>query len=407
MSNRKLIILSIVAALMIVWAVIQSHIGVTPARAPSGSSYLLQGLDTAKIASILIGTGEDAVRLIREDNRFVVGNKDNYPAVTSKINDLITSCLDIRTVELMTSNAANHKELEVTEEKAKSVVKFLKNDGEIITGVAIGKTDSQTRSTYVRQVSSNDVYTTAEAPRIRDSAMDYIEKEIVNISLDDVVRVTVTGPNDSYTLKVDDSNDDNIILENIPEGKKLKKSDCSQVLSALSNLSFNDVKKESAEEGKLEFENTYVCESKDQIVYTFSIAKADEKTYVKCRTEYVGETEIVKERRKESKEELKNKEAKLLAHDRALNFTNKHYGWLYEIPEWKAKNLTRKLAELLEEGEKEDKEVEEASAKADYDKSPLETEIRRGGLIWCPPNEWRVKICIAFKHVTVIIARAA
>lgn len=127
MSNRKLIILSIVAALMIVWAIIQSHIGVTPARAPSGSSYLLQGLDTAKIASILIGTGEDAVRLIREDNRFVVGNKDNYPAVTSKINDLITSCLDIRTVELMTSNAVNHKELEVTEEKAKSVVKFLKN----------------------------------------------------------------------------------------------------------------------------------------------------------------------------------------------------------------------------------------------------------------------------------------
>lgn len=64
----------------------------------------------------------------------------------------------------------------------------------------------------------------------------------------------------------------------------------------------------------------------------------------------------------------------MLAHDRALNFTNKHYGWLYEIPEWKAKNLTRKLAELLEEEEKEDKEVEEASAKADYDKSPLETE---------------------------------
>jgi len=373
MSNRKLIILSIVAVLMIVWAVIQSRIGVTPARAPSGYSYLLQGLDTAKIASILIGTGEDAVRLIREDNRFVVGNKDNYPAVTSKINDLITSCLDIRTVELMTSNAANHKELEVTEEKAKSVVKFLKNDGEIITGVAIGKTDSQTRSTYVRQVSSNDVYTTAEAPRIRETAMDYIEKEIVNISLDDVVRVTVTGPglldgvcdNDSYTLKVDDSNDDNIILENIPEGKKLKKSDCSQVLSALSNLSFSDVKKKSAEEGELEFENTYVCESKDQIVYTFSIAKVDEKTYVKCRAEYVGETEIVKEKRKESKEELKNKEAKLLAHDRAFNFTNKHYGWLYEIPEWKAKNLTRKLAELFEEEEKEDKEVEEASAEAD------------------------------------------
>ena len=359
MSNKKLMILSIVAALMIVWAVVQSRIGQAPARAPLVSSYLIQGLDPAQIASIVVGAGENAVRLIRPGNRFVVGNKDNYPAVTSRINDLITSCLDIRTTELITSDSANHNELEVSEEKAKSIVKFLKNDGQTITGVVIGKTDSEMRSTYVRLVSSDDVYATTEAPRVPDSAMDYVEKEIVNISRDDVVRVMVTCPNDSYTLKVDDSNDDNIILENIPEGKKLKKSDCSQVLSALSYLSFNDVKKESSEEEKLKFENTYVCESKDQIVYTFGVTKADEKTYVKCRAEYVGETQIVKERREESKEELKNKEAKFLAHDRAVNFTSKHQDWLYEIPEWKAKNLTKKLAELLEEGKKENKEEKE------------------------------------------------
>jgi len=370
MSNRKLVILSIVAALMIACAVIQSRMGQAPARAPLVSSYLIQGLDTAKIASIVIGTGEDAVRLIRQRDHFVVGNKDNYPAVTSKINDLITSCLDIRTVELITSNPANHNALEVGEENAKRIVKFLKHDGQTITGVVIGKTDSEARSTYVRLVSSNDVYTTTEAPQVRVSAMDYIEKEIVNISRDDVVRVVVSGPNDSYTLKVDDSNDDNIILENIPEGKKLKKSDCGQVLSALSYLSFNDVRKESSEEGKLKFENTYVCESKERIVYTFHIAKADGKSYVECIAEYVGE-EIVKERRKESKEELKNKEAKWLAHDRALNFSKRHQGWLYEIPEWKAKNLRRKLSELFEEEKQEEKEEKEADtlSSASYNKA--------------------------------------
>jgi hypothetical protein len=361
MSNRKLIILSIVAAFMIVWAVIQSHIGGAPARAPSGPSYLIQGLDTAKIANIVIGAGEDAVRLVRQDNSFVVGNKDNYPAAMSKINELITSCLDIRTVELITSNAANHNELQVSEEKAKSIVKFLKMDGQTITGVVIGKTDSETRSTCVRLVSSDDVYTTAEAPSVRDSAIDYIEKEIVNINRDDVVRVTVTGPNDSYTLKVDDSNDDNIILENIPDGKNLKKSDCRQVLSALSDLSFNDVKKESSEEEKLKFENTYVCESKDHILYTFDIAKTGDKNYVKCKAEYIGETQAVKEKRKESKEELRDKEAKFLAYDKADDF-KKHQGWLYEIAEWKAKNLTRKFAELLEEEKKEGKEAEKSAS---------------------------------------------
>ena len=122
MSNRKLIILSIVAALMIVWAVIQSHIGGAPARAPSGPSYLIQGLDPGRIASIIIGTGENAARLVRQGDRFVVGNKDNYPAVISKINELITSCLDIRTVGLITSNPANHDDLEVSEGNAKNIV---------------------------------------------------------------------------------------------------------------------------------------------------------------------------------------------------------------------------------------------------------------------------------------------
>lgn len=194
--------------------------------------------------------------------------------------------------------------------------------------------------------------------------MDYIEKEIVNISRDDVVRVTVTGPNDSYTLKVDDSNNDNIILENIPEGKNLKKSDCRQVLSALSDLSFNDVKKESSEEEKLKFENTYVCESKDHILYTFDIAKTGDKNYVKCKAEYIGETQVVKEKRKESKEELRDKEAKFLAYNKAVDFTKRHQGWLYEIAEWKAKNLTRKFAELLEEEKKEKKEGKEAEKSA-------------------------------------------
>ena len=362
MSNRKLLILSIVAALMIVWAVVQSRTDESPAGAPSGPSYLVQGLDTAKVGSIVIGTGNDAVRLLRQGNRFVVGNKDNYPAATSKINDLITSCLDILTGGLITSNPANHDELQVSEEKAKSIVKFLKTDGKIITGVAIGKTDSQTRSTYVRLLSSYDVYATIEAPRIRDSAMDYIEKEIVDIGREDVVRVTVTGPNDTYTLRAGDSNDDNIILENTPEAKKLKKSDCSQVLSALSSLSFNDVKRESDEDRKLKFENTYVSELKDKTVYTFHIAKAHEKNYVKCGAEYVGEIQMTKEKRKESEEELKNKEAKLLAHDRAIKFTDKHKGWLYEIPDWKAKNFTRELAELLQEEKKGGEEKEAGSS---------------------------------------------
>lgn len=353
MSNRKLVILSIVAALMVAWAVIQARVGRAPAKAPFVGSYLIQGLDPARIASIVIGRGDGAARLIRQGNHFVVGNKDNYPAAMSKINNLITSCLDIRTVELITTDPVNHASLDVTEEKAQNVIKFLDRNGQVITGIVIGSSRLpemriSNRSTYVRLISSDDVYTAKNVPLSAGSAVDYVNKEIVNVSRTDVARVTVTGPEGSYTLRVDDS-DDNIVLENIPAGKKLKDSDAKQVVSALSYLSFDDVKKESSEEGKPRFDRTYVCELKDSTIYTFEIAEAKGKNYAKCGAEYADKTQIVKERRIESEEELKSKEAKLLARDRAVDFTGKHKGWLYEIPDWKAKNMTRKLTELLEE----------------------------------------------------------
>jgi hypothetical protein len=363
MSNRKLLILGIVAALMVVLVVIQGRMSRVPARTSSRGGYLIQGLERAQIASIVIGKGNNPVKLVRQGRRFVVGNKDDYPALVSKINNLLISCLDIRIMELITTNPVNHESLGVTEEKAQNVVKFLNRDGEVITGVVIGSSklpelQMDKRSTYVRLISSNDVYEAKNVPLPGGSATDYIDKEIVDVSRSEVVRVAVTGPEGSYTLRVGDSNENDIILEDMPAGKKLKTSDCEQVLLALSPLSFDDVRKESSfEEGKLKFDSEYVSELKDATIYSFKIAKTDGKTYVKCSAEYTGETAQILE----SRGGLEDKEAKLVAHDRAVKFTGRHQGWVYEISEWKAKKLTRKLTELLEDEQKEEKADEPAS----------------------------------------------
>ncbi|MHC4619481.1 MAG: DUF4340 domain-containing protein [Planctomycetota bacterium] len=357
MSNRKLLILGVVAAMMVVLTVLQARLGREPARETGAGSYLIQGLDTSRIGSIEIGKGDNPTRLVRQGNRFVVANKDNYPAAVSKINTLLTSCLDIRTIELITRDPANYESLDVTEAKSQNVVKFLDGGGQVITGVVIGSSrlpelEMSKRSAYVRLVSGSEVYEAVGVPLAGGSALDYVEKEIVDVSRSDVVKVTVTGPDGSYTLRVPDGNDeDNIVLEDMPEGKKLKTSDAGGVLGALSYLSLSDVKRESSfGEGGLEFDTTYVSHLKDFTVYTLEIAKKDGKTYVKCSAEYTGKTrEILR-----SQEGLEDKEAKLVARDRAMVFTKQHQGWVYEISEWKANNLTKKRSDLLEDEEKGD-----------------------------------------------------
>jgi hypothetical protein len=331
---------------MVIWAVAQSRIANRPKTNSEKIAYLIQGLNPADIGSIVLGTGENTVTLKSDQGRFVVVNKDNYPAAMSSTNSLISSCLDIQTTELYTDDKANHKDLGVMEENASNIVKFFKQDSSPITGVIIGKDRGQGRGAYVRLTGSDKVYVTPEEPRIKSRAMDYIYQQLTAISRDDINSVTVSYAGGNYILRKDDKE---IILENIPEGKKLKSKDCEQVFYTLTNLRFNDVKKKENTEKDLNFERQYVCKLKDSTVYTIKIAQKDNKTYVNCDAEFIDKTPVTKERSVESEEQLKKKEAKLLAEDKAKEFSVEHSGWVYEIAEYTAKSLTREIAELVED----------------------------------------------------------
>jgi hypothetical protein len=311
----------------------------------------------------------------------VVADKDNYPAKTSEINDLISKCLEIQTSEFVTDNPANHEDLEVTEEKARSVVKFMKADpnSSLLTGVVIGKTKELGQGSYVRMLSSdaalsNKVYVTSNAPWFGGGAMNYVEQELISAKNEDIESVTVSSQGGQYTLRKKQDSED-VILDNIPAGKKLKSSDARSVLTALTSLRFDDVNKVSSD---MTFEKQYMCRLKDSTVYALRIAQEDDKTYVSCVAEFTDKTPVEKASidqggEVESEEELKKKEAKLLARDNAVKFTAKHNGWVYEIPEWKAKNLTKELVDLLEDEEKpqEDATADPNSVTPDIIETPM------------------------------------
>ena len=360
MSNKKLTILGVLAVVMVLWAVIQSSISNKVGSETDRLTYLIQGFDPSAVDSIVIGKGKDAFTLKRHGNGFVVVNKDNYPAKTSEINSLISKCLGIQTSEFVTDNPANHEDLEVTEEKARSMVKFMKADpnSPLLTGIIVGKSKELGQGSYVRLLSSdpaasNKVYVASNVPWLGGGVMSYIDEELTSVKKEDIKSVTVTSQNGMYTLKTgEDSND--IVLDNMPAGKKLKSTEANSVFTALTSLRFDDVKKLPPD---MTFENQYMCRLKDSTVYALRIAKKDDKTYVTCVADFTDKTPVEKASieqggKVESKEELSKKEAKLLARDNAAKFTTSHQGWVYQIADWKAKNLTKKLDDLLEDVEK-------------------------------------------------------
>ncbi|MHC4122501.1 MAG: DUF4340 domain-containing protein [Planctomycetota bacterium] len=349
MSDKKLTILGIVAVLMVILAVVQSNI--TRKRAlpeTLEAVYIIQGLDPEDIGSIVISAGEDTVTLNRKGKRFVIAEKNDYPAKINEVNRLISSCMDIkREVKPYTTNTANHKDLEVAEENAKNIIKFLKPDFEMLVGLVIGKDREQGQGAFVRLISDDEVYVTPKVPWINAGSSNYIEQKIVELKREDIEEVTVVSPKASYTLKAD--KEGNIVLENLPEGKKLK--DYDQVFNALSSLSFDDVVRRSKLRKELTFDNKFICRLKDSTIYTIEIAKKDNKNYIICDAKFTDETPITKEKSVESEEELIKKEAKLLARDAAQHFSMIHRNWIYEIPEHKIKTLTTKLEDLLQDKE--------------------------------------------------------
>lgn len=366
MSDKKLTILGIIAVCMVMWAVVQSRISSGPKAMPEQMVYLIQGLDPADIGSIVLGAGDRAVTLKREEGRFVVVNKDNYPADPREINNLLTKCLETRTSQFITDNPANHEDLGVTEEKARSVVKFLKPDSSVLTGIIIGKDRELGEGSYVRLASSNKVYVAPNVPSFGGSArggIDYIKQELISVKREDIQSVVVFSPGGEYSLKAGEDGK-TVVLENMPAGKRLKSSDSETVFSALTNLRFDDVKKNP---GNLSFDRQFVCRLKDSTVYTVKLAQKDGKSYVTCQADFTDTTPIVmKENEVQSEEQLKKNEAKLLARDRAKDFTINHQGWVYEIADWKAKFLTKPLSDspaggqgLLEDQPKPKEKTEE------------------------------------------------
>jgi len=355
MSNQKLGILAIVAAVLVLWAAVQPRLSKQGSVRLSGPADLIQGLDPAEIDSIVVGHGDDAVRIERQGSGFVVTNESNYPADPKQINDLITKSLDVKTTEAYTDNAENHEELEVTEEKARNVVKFFKGDGSLLTGVIIGKSQEAGQSTFVRRASDDTVWLAESVPWFRSRALDYVDQEIVSVKREDVNAVTVTTSEGTYTLRPK-GDGDGVVLADLPADKKLKESDAKSVFGALTSLRFDDVNAPAEIEG-VSFDHQYVCRLDDSTEYRLHLGKKDDKTYLTCEAEYTDKTPVTKKLNEvESEEQLKEKEAKLLADEKAQKFTLRHKRWVYEVPDWKAKYLTKNRSELLEDVEEETEE---------------------------------------------------
>jgi len=352
MSDKKLAVLGIIAAAVAALAVLQSRISRTFTPPQITLAPLIEGLDIDQVQSIEIKSRDsEPVRLRRKETAFVVASKENYPANLRKVNSLISDCLDIRITSdaLITANSENHAHLGLTSDTARYEITFFGEQEKALVGLLIADTDrdENSSSTPVRLANSNQAWRLTDAPYISTRSIDYIDSQILQVDRQKIDQVTVTDPNQTaYTLKpVPDSTD--VLLVELPPQKQIRQSNARSTFGSLTSVRMEDVLS-SASTPSLEFNHSYVCELNDHLVYTARLARNGQKNYIRLSARYTGPEPQVQQQ-VESEEQLRQREALFLAKKNAETFTARHSGWVYIIPSYKADEMTRSLADQIED----------------------------------------------------------
>ncbi|MDP6545432.1 MAG: peptidylprolyl isomerase [Phycisphaerae bacterium] len=349
LTDKKLVILAVVAVLLLVVTVIFHFSGLFDSGEDfTPDSLLIQGLNPKTVSVISIKKGDDSLTLERTESGFTVKQRQGYPVLTDKINGLFIN-LDIRCDDKITENKENHKELGVAaDDREATVVKLLDNAGKVITGVVVGGRASRGSGVYIRIVDEDTVYATRKWVSFATGVSDYVDSELLKIAKEDVMEVTVAQKDSTYTAARD--KDDKIVLQNAPKGKRAKDSDVESLFDALSSLTLDDIAMDATVAA--DPDTTFTCKTSKHATYVVKLSKKDDKHYVKLSVQGPDKALIEKSMmigQNEPQAELDKKAAVLTANDKAREFNARHNNWVYEIASWAAGKMRKPLADLIED----------------------------------------------------------
>lgn len=228
-----------------------------------GGEYALPELSRQlnDVQSISLKVAEDktAVTLVKNDQGWVVKEKDAYPADTGKLRELLLKLADARLLEQKTANPERYATLGVTDIQAKDakgvliIPEGLKPPRQLI----VGDFNSAGNGTFVRRSDERQSWLVKGNLSVERDPANWLDKTLVDIPTARIAEVIVTKPgNKPMRLFKNQPTDEKFQLADLPQGRELQ-SDTSlyEIASALSGYTLSDVASAQriplAEESKL------------------------------------------------------------------------------------------------------------------------------------------------------------
>jgi hypothetical protein len=340
--NRNLLL--VVAVLFLVSALTYRQ-SVSRADRFQRGQLFLANLNPDDVALMTVTKGDETVTLRRQGDRFLVAEKQNYPASNTSVNKLLRDLLEIGLEREIGRGGSLQEELEIEPVGPETVEVLLGGTGDQeMVRVRLGKAFEDGPGTYVQRFDEEDaaIYLTSGGVQVSTDSSTYLEKQIVDHDRSEVTRVAGRD----FLLTRPAAGED-LVLSDLPTGSTAKANEIGRLESALSGLRFDDVFiADASEVAGLRFDPALEIGLTDGSGYVLLLAQRDEQTFLKIQGQ--AEVQQVAITVDEAEEELQEKAEMLTRADEIDAFNQFHGSWVYGISDFSAEKLRLTRQDLIE-----------------------------------------------------------
>lgn len=335
MKHKGLIALLLITAAAVVVAVLVSFSNGGAGVDPEVNKPVLPEIaaQLGQVARVTLVHGDTKTTLLRQGDRWVVEEKGGYPADATRLHRMLLGLAQLRYVEAKTSKPDLYKRLDVEDagkKNSKSTLITVSDAkgtllGEIIAGKRrVDELGGGTDGVYVRKPGNKRSWLASGTLGLPQDATQWLEPNIIDLPRDKVKEVVLTQPDGSSLDIAHDNPEAKLELQHAPANVKLKSDDALvEPTTALASLTLTDVKPIAqmpmAGEGVSHAEFVGF----DGLTVKVALVDKDGKSWAHFEASGSGAA---------------TKQAE------ALNA--RLSPWVYAIPDYKAKSLRTKLADL-------------------------------------------------------------
>jgi len=352
MSNRSLVIVAVVAAVLVLLAIVGQN---TSTSTISRGEMLLPGLQDAL-------NDIDEIKLIKADNETIatlertagewtVAEKSGYPADVGKLRQALLALSEARIVEEKTANEEFYDRLGVESVElaaASGTALSIRHDAEAFPTVILGDATGTTYR-YARRAEESRSYLLDRDPDLPRNTAQWLNPDVLDVRGARVQRVTITHA-DGERVEISKANSEqtNFTVADVPQDRELLYAGVADVIgNSLRELKLEDVDRLPADQLTADVTTEFV--TFDGLIVIARAIQRDEQTWVSFEASFDTQQviEFATTPVTEGLAQARNDDAGEDPQSEADTINSTVAGWRYGIPSYQYDQMTRRMSDLL------------------------------------------------------------